>query len=179
MSTMTSRTAARDVLTLLLDRRPWTRAELARVTSLSRSTIASRLDSLQEVGLVRDVGRLSPEGGRPTTEIALNDRVRTVAGVELGHSSCRITLADLGSHPLGQVTIPVAFTDDYEHILRSIVTELRKLMEATDQEHGPLASITLGLPMSATLSAVGLLQIEGTIGWMGSPLKNGLKPNSP
>jgi glucokinase len=73
------------------------------------------------------------------------------------------------------VTVPVAFTDDYEHILQSIVKELRNLLEAADEEHGSLAAVTLGLPMSATLTAVGLLQVQGTIGWMGFPVKEWLE----
>lgn len=171
----TPRAAAGDVLQLLLDRRPWTRADLARATSLSRSTIVSRLDALREVGLVREVGRLSPAGGRPTTKIAFNDRVRTVAGVELGHSSCRITIADLGTRPLGQVTLSVVFTDDYEHILESIASALRRLLADVDEEHGELASITLGLPMSATLDSGGLLQTRGVGGWMGYPVREWLE----
>lgn len=170
-----SRNVAADVLHLLMDRQPWTRAELVRATALSRSTIVSRLDSLRDVGLVREVGRLDPEGGRPTTKIALNDRVRTVAGIELGHSSCRITIADLGAQPIGQVTVPVAYTDDYETILTSVLTSLQKLLAEMDDEHGPLGSVTLGLPMSATLDAVGLLHTKGLKGWMGYPVREWLE----
>ncbi len=164
-----------DVLRLLFDRREWTRAELARATSLSRSTIVLRLDALRDVGLVREVGRLSPEGGRPTTKLALNDRVRTVAGIELGHSSCRVTIADLGAKPLAQTSLPIAHTDGYEHILNGIVDTLRRLLSDTAEEHGDLAAVTLGLPMSATLGAVGLIRTGGAKGWMGFPAREWLE----
>ncbi|MGN6760199.1 MAG: ROK family protein [Leifsonia sp.] len=98
-----------------------------------------------------------------------------MAGIELGHSSCRITIADLGAQPIAQTTVPVAFTDDYESILASITAALRALLSGMDDEHGELASVTLGLPMSATLDAVGLLQTKGLKGWMGYPVHEWLE----
>jgi len=166
---------AADVLALLAHRRHWTRAELSEATTLSRSTIAQRLDLLRDANLIAEVGQTASEGGRPTTKIALNDRIRTVAGVELGHASCRITVADLGGRPLAQTLLPIASADSYEPILEGVVSALRKLLEETSATHGGLASVTLGVPMSATIGAVGLRGSGHTPGWAGFPAQEWLE----
>ena len=165
---------ASDVLRLLLDRQERSRAEIARELSLSRSTIALRLDSLKAVGLLRSASQLASEGGRPTTRIALNDRVRTVAAIELGHSASRVSIGDLSAELLRTVELPVAHTDDFEHILNSALTALASLQDEL-VDAGPLAGITLGLPLSATLGAVGLQTPSGRAGWMGFPAKDWLE----
>ncbi len=49
----------------LLRAEPRTRAQLVAITGQARSTIAARLDSLGEVGLIGRVGEQSAAMGRP------------------------------------------------------------------------------------------------------------------
>ncbi|WES63547.1 ROK family transcriptional regulator [Microbacter sp. GSS18] len=166
---------ASDVLRLLLDRGEWTRSDIARTLSLSRSTIALRLDALRDAGLLRDAGRLAPEGGRPTTKIALNDAVRSVAAIELGHSSSRVSLADLGACPRGTVELPVAQTDGFEQILRAASEGLRTLLREQAERLGPLSGVTLGVPLSAKVGAVGMRNPSGQTGWASFPAQEWLQ----
>jgi predicted NBD/HSP70 family sugar kinase len=48
------------------------RAEIARVTGLSRSTVSQRIGALLELGLVVEEGDARSTGGRPATRIQLN-----------------------------------------------------------------------------------------------------------
>jgi len=164
---------ASDVLQLLLDRRSWTRAEIARTTSLSRSTIVLRLDALREAGLLRDAGQMSPEGGRPTSKVALNDAVVTVASIEIGHSAVHLAAADLSAIAYAEADLPIAQTDSFEQVLRGAVDRLRELI--VDSDHGPLASVTLGLPLSAASSAVGLMAPGRQDGWASFPAREWLE----
>jgi len=49
-----------------------TRADLARVTGLARSTVAQRVDALLAKGLVYEAGGSASTGGRPPTVLAFN-----------------------------------------------------------------------------------------------------------
>lgn len=61
-----------DVFQLLLDGTPRTRAELAMLTGLARSTIAVHVDALIASGFVSAVGEAASSGGRPPSRFAFN-----------------------------------------------------------------------------------------------------------
>jgi predicted NBD/HSP70 family sugar kinase len=83
------------LLQLLRDGTPRSRADLVRVTGLSRSTVNSRIDVLLELGLVAPYGEGRSTGGRPPTEFAFDGAAHGVLGVALGASHATIALTDL------------------------------------------------------------------------------------
>src|SRR4051794_22861946 len=88
----------RRVIEALGQRGVASRADLARATGLSRSTVSSVVADLQRVGLVteRPVAEPGEAGvGRPPVMIALDRSAGAVAGVDFGHSHVAVALADL------------------------------------------------------------------------------------
>ncbi len=78
------------------------RAELARLTGLSRSTVSTLVADLQTGGLVvehadaRPPGRdRPPQQGRPPTLLALDRSAGLVLGIDFGHEHVRVAIADL------------------------------------------------------------------------------------
>jgi predicted NBD/HSP70 family sugar kinase/biotin operon repressor len=74
------------------------RAELARQTGLSRSTVSSIVSDLQLDGLVCDrdgEGRAASSGGRPPSLIALDPSAGLAIGIDLGKRHLAVALADL------------------------------------------------------------------------------------
>ena len=61
---------AGDVFQLLRDGRARTRAELAEITGLARSTVAARIDALSAAGLIGPAGEAVSSGGRPPSRFA-------------------------------------------------------------------------------------------------------------
>jgi predicted NBD/HSP70 family sugar kinase len=88
----------RRVVETLRDRGTASRAELARLTGLSRSTVSTLIAELQENGLVveRDA---APDGvapqGRPPVLLSLDRSAGAVVGLDFGHADVRVAVADL------------------------------------------------------------------------------------
>lgn len=84
------------------------RAEIARETGLSRSTVSSLVGDLLSEGLVierlgepSDAGR-ARANGRPPVLLALDASAGLALGIAFGHSHVRVALADLSSEVLGE-----------------------------------------------------------------------------
>src|SRR4051812_34650582 len=81
------------------------RAEIARVTGLSRSTVSSLVGELQATGLVVErpngVGR-GPQQGRPPVLLSLDRSAGAVAGVDFGHADVRVAISDLSRAVLAE-----------------------------------------------------------------------------
>src|SRR5579871_4539626 len=86
----------RTLLEYLRSHQPTSRAELARVTGLSKPTVSQALASLEEAGLVRAVGQsISSRGGRVATLYEPNPDVGYVLGVDVGRGWVRAAVANL------------------------------------------------------------------------------------
>ena len=78
------------------------RAELARLTGLSRSTVSTLVADLQATGLVveHEPGRAgggarATQQGRPPTLLSLDRSAGLVLGIDFGHDTVRVAIADL------------------------------------------------------------------------------------
>ena len=87
------------VIDALRQRGAVSRADIARRTGLSRSTVSSLVADLQSAGLVVDREAASaprgPEGGRPPTLVALDPSAGAIVGIDFGHRHVRVAVADL------------------------------------------------------------------------------------
>jgi predicted NBD/HSP70 family sugar kinase len=71
------------------------RADIARVTGLSPSTVSAIVAGLQQAGLVRETGAGLSRGGRRPTMIGFCDDVFALVGVEIGASHVTVVVTDL------------------------------------------------------------------------------------
>ncbi len=131
---------------LLRDGQPRTRAELATLTGLARSTIALRVDSLMQLGLIRPVGEAISTGGRPSSRFALNPGARVVLGVDVGASHAKLAIADLAGTILAQRGEPLSVADGPEAVLSWVVDAGRDLLAGLGRDTAALISIGIGLP---------------------------------
>jgi predicted NBD/HSP70 family sugar kinase len=76
---------------------PVDRAQVVRDTRLSRATVSRLVGELQADGLVdeRPAPRMSGRSGRPTSLLAIEPGLAAVGGIDFGHGSVRVALADL------------------------------------------------------------------------------------
>jgi predicted NBD/HSP70 family sugar kinase len=95
-----------DVIDVLRRARVASRADIARLTGLSRTTVSSLVTELQDSGLVTEAevevagGAATP--GRPGVLLALEPAAGTAVGVDFGHSHLRVAIADLSSRVLAE-----------------------------------------------------------------------------
>src|SRR5918994_607813 len=90
------------------------RADLARHTGLSRSTVSTIVAGLQAEGMVvdRDADGRPAGGGRPPTLIALDPSAGFAIGIDFGKRHLAVALADLSHQLLAEEWREM--TDDYD-----------------------------------------------------------------
>ena len=81
------------VLRAVRDEGPLSRVELAARLDVSRTTVAAEVGRLIELGLATDAGPAESRGGRRSTMVDLDDRLRFV-GIDVGATSMNVALTD-------------------------------------------------------------------------------------
>jgi hypothetical protein len=82
------------VLRLIHTQSVISRAQLASLTGLNKSTISSLVDDLLKRRLVHETGVNSAGTGRPATLLEINPLVGVIIGVELGVDFVSVGIAD-------------------------------------------------------------------------------------
>ena len=139
-------TGVSDLFQLLRDGQPRTRAELAGITGLGRSTVASRVDALMALGLVSAVGEATSTGGRPSSRFALNPSARLVLAVDIGASHAQIAITDLVGTELAATDARIDIAEGPLVVLGWVVDAARGLLDELGRDHGDLIGIGIGVP---------------------------------
>jgi glucokinase len=139
-------TGAGDLFQLLRDGRPRTRAELAALTGLARSTIGLRLDSLTELGLIGPVADAVSTGGRPPSRIALLPASRVVLAADLGASHAHVAITDLMGRELVSHREELQIGLGPEHVLGWMVDHATGLLEGLGKSPSDVIAAGIGLP---------------------------------
>ncbi len=137
---------AGDLFQLLRDGQPRTRAELAAITGLARSTVAARIDSLLASGLVGPAGEATSSGGRPPSRFAFNAAARVVLAVDVGATHLMVAVTDLDGHILADRRLEQKVTEGPEAVLARAIAAGRDLLKEAGRPETDLAGVGIGLP---------------------------------
>jgi N-acetylglucosamine repressor len=118
------------------------RAEIARITSLTRTTVSDIVADLFEAGLVSEIGVGSSIGGKSPILLSLVEDSRYLIGLDLAHNQFRGAIVNLRGKIREIVNLPVNSNNGDEAL--SLVYEiLDQLMKASCL---PLIGIGIGTP---------------------------------
>ncbi|WP_194763623.1 ROK family transcriptional regulator [Microbacterium sp. UFMG61] len=137
---------AGEIFQILRDGTARTKAELAALTGLARSTVSVRVDALLAAGLLRPAGEAASTGGRPPARVAFNPRAGLVLAVDLGATHATIALADLAGAFLDSHTRTVDIGDGPETLLDAILRDGATLLDSPAAAGLPLLGIGIGVP---------------------------------
>ena len=131
----------RVILNLIRDKQPISRADLARLSGLQRSTVSLITEELIEDRWVVEgtTGRL-PRGRRPTL-LLLNQRRRIIC-IDIRPKRTFIAVSDVNGIFSSQESIPTA--NDPERAIRQMVARLRPLLKTRAED--PFEGIGISLP---------------------------------
>jgi predicted NBD/HSP70 family sugar kinase len=119
------------VLDLIRQRGPVSRAQIARVSGLSKPTVSQALSALESARLVCEAGRSSGGKGPTAMLYELNARAGWVVGIDVGRAWVRAALADL----TGEI---VARRDERARVRSSqtLISQLGEIAHALAEEAG-------------------------------------------
>ncbi|MCR2799795.1 MULTISPECIES: ROK family transcriptional regulator [unclassified Microbacterium] len=137
---------AGEIFQILRDGRARTKAELATLTGLARSTVSSRVDALLAAGLVRPAGEAVSTGGRPPARIAFNPLAGLTLAVDLGATHVTVAVADLAGHILASRTRPQDIAEGPEAVLDSALADAHTLLDEIDAAPARLVGVGIGVP---------------------------------
>jgi predicted NBD/HSP70 family sugar kinase len=129
------------VLNYVRDRGPISRAEIARRTSLQRSTISEIVDSLLEEGLIEEVGAGASTGGRCPQLLALRASGAAAVGIDIAPTHTTVASCDLAGAVLEREVFETHH--DFEKTIRRAVSAATRLI---GQSPGKIEGIGVSLP---------------------------------
>lgn len=94
------------VTQVLLDRGPTSRAELAKLTGLSKQTISDVVRELERAGWLKPLGRTSGRPGRSAIVFEINGQAGLAAAIDLGGTKLHVALCDLSGNTLLESLLP-------------------------------------------------------------------------
>src|SRR5438552_5229604 len=83
------------VLKAIYDRGQISRADVARLTNLTRTTVSDLVAELQERGLVEEIGYGRSIGGRSPILLSVVDNARHLIGIDLANDELRGAVVNL------------------------------------------------------------------------------------
>jgi predicted NBD/HSP70 family sugar kinase/biotin operon repressor len=133
---------SRLVLKTIYDQGRISRADVARLTQLTRTTVSDLVTDLQEKGLVEEVGMGRSLGGRSPVLLSVIDDARHLISLDLANDELRGAVVNLRNEVVSTVTLPVDGRTGDEAL--SLVYELLdNLVYSTDK---PILGIGIGTP---------------------------------
>ncbi|WP_435741815.1 ROK family protein [Nocardioides sp. SYSU DS0663] len=166
MTATTPETSAGGLLALIRSGEAATRAELGRLTGLSRSAVAVRVAALAEAGLVVE-GAGASTGGRPAGSLAFDVDAGAVVGVAIGRSRTQIGVYDLAGREIVGDTRDHDVGTGPEELLPDIAS---RVATAVERVGPPVLGIGMSLP--GTVDPERRVSVDAPVmkGWDGVPL---------
>ncbi len=153
------------VLRTLYDYGPISRADVARQTGLTRTTVSDVVGELIADGMAREVGRGPSSGGKAPILVSVVDDARHVIGLDLGESVFVGARVNLRGEVRRSVELPVDGRDGAEAL--ELVYRLVDLL--LDGSEDSLLGIGVGTP-GVIDSRTGIIRWAVNLDWQDLPL---------
>jgi len=158
------------VLRHLHNEAPVSRAQIAAVTGLNKSTVSSLVEDLLKRGLIRENGINSVGQGRPATLLEINPGVGCIIGVQLGVDFAAVALTDFLGEIQWRQTIETNPSEAKEQILTQTLSLVSKAMDACHQKQCNLLGLGLSVPGTVDIEQ-GVLTFAPNLHWQNIPLR--------
>jgi predicted NBD/HSP70 family sugar kinase len=128
------------ILNHIREKSPISRAEIARITELQRSTVSLIVEELKNIGLINEIDGES-SGGRPPQLLTLRAAHAIAVGVDLGKKRTIVAISDLAGRILEQEEFP---TDpDFDNSMAGIIDSVSGFVK---KNSGSIEGIGVSVP---------------------------------
>lgn len=154
------------VLRAIYDRSAVSRAEVARVTGLTRTSVSALVSDLLTDSLVEEVGRGPSTGGKAPIMLSVRADGRHLIGLDLGESAFTGAVVDLRGNILRSLSLPLEGRDGADAI-QLVYTLVEGLIGGNGRS--PLLGIGVGAP-GLVDSRTGTVRWAVNLAWESLPL---------
>jgi glucokinase-like ROK family protein len=160
------------VIDALRDRGRASRAEIARATGLSRSTVSSIVSDLIDSGLLTEqrdaLGVAHGEaGGRPPVLLSLDPSAGLAVGIDFGHTHLRVAVSDLSHEVLAETRRELDVDHSADQGLDAAAELVDQVLQEGKVDRNAVLGVGMGLPgpINRSTRTVGSSSILP--GWVG------------
>lgn len=172
------RSANDEVLLALRIRGVASRADIARLTGLSRTRVGQVVENLARSSLVREAtaSRDSPRHvGRPGTMLRIAPGLGFAVGVNVTHNEVRVIATDIAHSMITRAQATLGAVDDFSAEHAKVVEVIDTVIAACGTQHGPCLGIGVALrgpvdPATRRATAASIPQA-----WVGAPVAEELQ----
>lgn len=122
------------------------RADLVRLTGLSRSSITERVDSLISVGFVTESGVTESTGGRRAAALTISGELGVVLAADFGATHCRWAIARLTGEIFFEEETEIDISQGAEVVLNWLVKKTVAQLKKLHLNISDVKGIGLGVP---------------------------------
>ncbi|MFN8454669.1 MAG: ROK family transcriptional regulator [Anaerolineae bacterium] len=145
------------------------RAGLANLTGLNKTTVSSLVEELLERGLVHEIGLATSAGGRPATLLELNPQAGRIIGVELGVDFISVILTNLAGQLCWRRVQETDPAQPQEAIIDLALCLVNEAGQASQAEGMRLLGLGLSVPGMVNVESATLL-FSPNLQWRNVPL---------
>ncbi|MFB9834240.1 ROK family transcriptional regulator [Actinoallomurus acaciae] len=139
------------VIAAVREQGPVTRADLERITELSRATVATLVARLIDDGVLRelpaaDAPRTGTGPGRPPVRLALTESAGLVVGMAFGHGDLRVAAATLSGDVVAERHVRLAVDNSVAAALDTAAGEFSAVLREIGHTDDDVRNVIVGLP---------------------------------
>lgn len=149
------------VVNVLREQGPLSRAQVAKVTKLTRATVSEVATDLLDEGIIIEGGPASTPVGRKGTLLQYHASHKYGISIDLGGTTISIGIFDMNGKLLNSETVETFKTDDREYFLEQLIKYINDFMTNNKIDDSNLLGIGVASP--------GIVDYENGIVVEGSP----------
>ena len=161
------------VLNLIKENTPISRADISKITKLTRSTVSSIVDYLIKKNLIKEIGLNASGVGRRAILLELNSKAYYSIGVDLGTLHTTIAITDLLGRIEKKIEYPTNCQQDKDRIIEKLIANIHNIVKDSKIQWKKIAGIGVAAP--GLIDKKGTMLITPNFGWRDTPLGEILK----
>lgn len=168
--------AARDhnralILRLIRDAGPTSRAELARLSRLSKPVVTDIVDGLIRFKLVKETTKGETVLGRKPILLDINREALWVMGIDLSRNHVDLLITDLLGEPQRKMSRRVSFEDEDAGYPERVVKYVTDIIRDSGVDPARIAGIGIGYPLPLSHAQRMIVSEGQVVGWKTVRLK--------
>jgi glucokinase-like ROK family protein len=157
------------IINELREQAPISRAHLAEITGLNKTTVSSLVQELMTKQFVREVGYDNRGVGRPAMLLELNPQAGCIVGGEIGVDFINVIRTDFSSEMVWHRKEQVKRPASQREMLDRTFAMLHEAVDSRDETCGRLFGVAVGVP-GVVDQGTGSLIFAPNLGWRDVPL---------